>query len=501
MFDLRTLATAAVPVRGILAALLLAGCAHHGQQHAHTPAFSPATAAQCREFLAAVDRLVDAEGVRDTEATRVPGFPYARADRFLVSLRDTVDLHGAALDTWVDRLRNLDLRARRHEISNLPASAVNAAKHRLLGSVEHCGVVLSRADLADTQAVSKLFAAVRVAPDYQMWKRVLGLYPLTGLGVLLGVHNLRGEIRKTFATPVDELAQFGRRRAYGPPPTAQMLSFNDIAQLLSDSAAHPIGIPEPNEAQRRRLFDAFAPLWRVDVVSDDDRIGRPVWGEGSAPEIDVAEAHSYRRISHTWFGGEILLQLNYQIWFPARTVTGAFDMLGGHIDGIIWRVTLGTNGRPLIYDAMHNCGCYHMFFPTDNLRLKRRPWAFEEPLLVAAAAPPLTEGERIVIDVANISHYLQHVDTVRDYLVDEHYVPANYDSLRALPLPDAGTRSLFQPDGIVPGTQRGERWILWPMGVRAPGAMRQWGHHATAFVGRRHFDDPYLFERYFEAVE
>jgi hypothetical protein len=28
--------------------------------------------------------------------------------------------------------------------------------------------------------------------------------------------------------------------------------------------------------------------------------------------------------------------------------------------------------------------------------------------------------------------------------------------------------------------------------------MRQWGRHATAFVGKRHFDDAHLFERYFE---
>jgi hypothetical protein len=27
--------------------------------------------------------------------------------------------------------------------------------------------------------------------------------------------------------------------------------------------------------------------------------------------------------------------------------------------------------------------------------------------------------------------------------------------------------------------------------------MRQWGRHATAFVGRRHFDEPFLIERYF----
>jgi hypothetical protein len=28
--------------------------------------------------------------------------------------------------------------------------------------------------------------------------------------------------------------------------------------------------------------------------------------------------------------------------------------------------------------------------------------------------------------------------------------------------------------------------------------MRQWGRHATAFVGRRHFDDADLLDRYFE---
>jgi hypothetical protein len=39
------------------------------------------------------------------------------------------------------------------------------------------------------------------------------------------------------------------------------------------------------------------------------------------------------------------------------------------------------------------------------------------------------------------------------------------------------------------------------MGIAEPGAMRQWGHQATAFVGIRHFDDPDLIERYFTSVE
>jgi hypothetical protein len=43
--------------------------------------------------------------------------------------------------------------------------------------------------------------------------------------------------------------------------------------------------------------------------------------------------------------------------------------------------------------------------------------------------------------------------------------------------------------------------VLWPLGIPAPGAMRSRGHHATAFIGRRHFDDPDLIERYFVRIE
>jgi len=49
----------------------------------------------------------------------------------------------------------------------------------------------------------------------------------------------------------------------------------------------------------------------------------------------------------------------------------------------------------------------------------------------------------------------------------------------------------------MPGTERGERALFWPMGIESPGAMRQWGRHPTAFVGRRHFDEPRLLEQRF----
>lgn len=83
-------------------------------------------------------------------------------------------------------------------------------------------------------------------------------------------------------------------------------------------------------------------------------------------------------------------------------------------------------------------------------------------------------------------------DARRYALRDEH-------ELRSLPLaqPPAERRSLYGPDGLVAGSERGERFLFWPMGIASAGAMRQWGHHATAFVGRRHFDDVDLLEQRF----
>lgn len=79
------------------------------------------------------------------------------------------------------------------------------------------------------------------------------------------------------------------------------------------------------------------------------------------------------------------------------------------------------------------------------------------------------------------------------------YRYADDDALRWL-AEGAGQRSLFGADGIVAASARGERFPFWPIGVPNPGAMRQWGRYATAFIGRRHFDDPDLMDKSFRVV-
>jgi hypothetical protein len=165
---------------------------------------------------------------------------------------------------------------------------------------------------------------------------------------------------------------------------------------------------------------------------------------------------------------------------------------------VVWRVTLAPDGEPLLYDSMHPCGCYHMFFPTPRARPRAAPKPMEEWALVPQRLPRVQEGERPVVTIASGTHYLERVSIVRGGESLVRYAFRQYDELRSMPRAVGDHASAFGPEGLIAGSERLERFIFWPMGIASAGAMRQWGRHATAFVGRRHFDDAELIEQRFE---
>jgi hypothetical protein len=467
------------------------------------PAAPPGPSGQCREFFAAVDQAVSTAGVEDVQAARISGFPYLRVDRFLASfppLKPDTPEYAA----WVDRLQSLGARGRDVELANLPEAARAGLRDRLPAGMDsslasaarQCATVLRDHDLAQPDCAERLELRAHVPDDYRTWERALGLYPLTAPLFAHGIGKWHAETLASYARPVRELQVAGRLVSFRPPQERR-LTADQVADVIRRASGNPLHIPEPSGADRDRLFDAFAPVWRVDVAGDHDLIGAPKWGKSSDPQVDLSAPVVYRHLSHTRMDGQILLQLNYVVWFSSRPKTSAFDLLGGRLDGIIWRVTLSPEGRPLVYDTIHDCGCYHLFFPTSHLRLRSHGFTVEETAFVPQYAPDSEQPHGLVLRVANGTHYIERV--LADSVAagpSETYRFADYDSLRSLPA-GSGRRSLFGPDGIVPGTERGERCFFWPMGIPSPGAMRQWGHHATAFVGRRHFDDPDLMERYF----
>lgn len=477
----------------ILVAIGLGACAPlASREHASSDAI-----VACRADFAGVDAAVAQARVGDAQSRPIAGFPYLRVDRFLASFAGEVD-DAARFDAWRAQLRESDRDGRTVELSNLPASSKSslaAALHSgadaesLNARLDACAALLMRTDDTLPGRDRRLREAARVADDYDTWKRVLGAYWLTRLPFSAGVAGYQREVMQTFAQPLDALPVRGRLRVYAPQ-TGRMAQDERIER-------DALGIPRPSDARRDALFAAHAPDWIVDEAGADDRIGALVI-DHAATAIDTRDAVVYRRLTYTRFGGDVLMQLVYSAWFPARPRGGAIDLLSGHLDSVVWRVTLDRDGAPLLYDTMHGCGCYHQFFPTARLRALPQRAALEEGALLPQTLGDVRSGQHVSLRIASGSHYVERVLVAAPRPGDAlTYAMRDDATLRSLPAGDGMTRSAFGPDGIVAGSQRGERYLFWPMGVREPGAMRQWGRHATAFMGRRHFDEARLIERYF----
>ncbi len=474
----------------LFVAFFLTGCATVETRPA-APTDDVLTA--CRMLYQEVDAAIDRAGVRDYGSSPVQDFPYLRTSRLLASFRGelTAQKHWTA---WTTHMADLDAESRALELQNLPTSAKSRHNDTLGDELSRCRASLLAADLAQPERRKMLRDAARVPDDYVTWWQVLGLYPLTAPFVSTRISAWHTETHNTFATPLAELPIAGELVRWASSPGA-LLAAPEVGEILHRSL-DLLGIPIPTGTDLDRIFDTFAPIWEVDVMDNNDRIGMARWDNG--PAVDVARPTLYRKVSHTRFGNQVLLQLNYIVWFPARPGN---DIYAGQLDGLNWRVTFGPDGEPWLYDVIHNCGCYHEFFPSRHLRLRNDlPTFYIEPPLLPQPAP---EQQPLVLRIAPHTHFIQRIyhDESPSKLLSAVQPMAweDYDTLRSLPTAD-GYHSLFGKQGLIAGTERPERFLLWPMGIRSPGAMRQWGRHATAFVGRRHFDDAFLIESLFKRV-
>ncbi len=485
---------------GVVAALTaLAGCSTTPS----APQSSAGAAAQaCRTLFQRVDTAVDAADTRDAGAARIDGFPWLRVTRPLASYRDEVE-DGDRFAAWVDRLAAADQSARRHELANLdrgtrerlreqwaPAAARHSMPADLAEGLSACRAPL-RADILGEPSARERLRSAAVAPDaYNTWQRVLGLYPIAWRVARPRVEAYQAERAEAFDAAVPDRADVRRYATSVEAPSAP-------ARLARAMDRDALGIPAPDARSRARLLAAHAPQWAVTTASDADRPGALTLDAQARPRVETDKPVEYRRLSWTRMDGEVLLQLTYQLWFPERPADAWFDIYAGHLDGIVWRVTLGPDGEPIAYDSIHPCGCYYTLFPAEG-------WSIgdvagdAEPVASPAEAPAPADDERMVVGLEAGTHFLAGLDTVERPAGGNRLAPLQLQRLRSLPLPDGGRASAFAEDGLIPSSARSERFFLWPLGVPSAGAMRQWGTHAIAFIGRRHFDDPYLLERLLE---
>lgn len=501
----------AIRVSAGFAISLLAACATLTAPVQPDAGWPTRQAQACADWLVQLDAVTDSAGVRDGGAYRIPGFAYLRTDRFLASFRDEVAGKPEAFEAWVGRLLQLDEQARAIELRNLPPQflplAGAASKPAVTAQTQRCVRLLAGAVLGSEAARDLLAQRARVPDDYAGWKRALGLYPLTRIPFFKGVEKWQQETaQKIGQGGGDQTAKWLKYAPAGAPLAAER-----VAVLYTHVKKDALGIPQPSALEQALLFAAYAPLWEIETTGAHDQFGALFWGDGGinerdegrgsepAPQVDPLRAVVYQRLAYTRYQGQTLLQLVYSVWFPERPRSSAVDLLSGTLDSVVLRVTLDARGAPLLYDSIHSCGCYHLFFATPGVTPLPAPQARMEWAFVAATLPAPSAGQRVVLRLASRSHYVVGLRAAADDGGQAiPYTVVDDNELRALPTPSGGTRSGFWPSGIVPGTERGERLIFWPMGIASPGAMRQWGRQPTAFVGRRHFDDADLLERRFQ---
>ena len=500
-------------VPALLLAASLAGCAA-SPPVPDAEAVAPIDAA-CARLIETFDAAVASAGTADGAYARVDGFRALRVDRLVASYA-RAPMDASRFGAWIAAMRALDREARAVELANLPAAARATVDEalRALPRDDDAGVeapsrldacaerVLAR-DLSAPHARVWLIQSAIVPDDYRDSWRALGFYPLTGFALAAGVAMYERETRATFAG--EPAPPRGTLVTYRPAVDARATPDairRTVAMLVAAEPLPPL--PRVEAAALDALFAAYAPEYTIDTVSGDDRPGRPHRRADGVPDVDASAPVVYTHLAWTRFDQALLPQLVYTIWFAQRPPRFAGDPLAGRLDGLVWRVTLDRDGAPLAFDTIHPCGCYHQFVPTARLAARPPEPTVEEGALIVRTLPELPVGTRVRLDLASGSHYLRGVtpiaavEAARGAATGYALLPDT--TLRTLPAPGGGTASLFGPDGVVAGTERPERYTLWMSGIASPGAMRQWGRHATAFVGRRHFDEAFLIERYFERV-
>ena len=456
----------------------------------------------CLRWLENIEATLEEYDLKDPGTLRINRFPQLRVNRFVASMGDRAVTQKAFAE-WLEQMRQLDARGKKLEFANLPVSSTQQLISKLPTgdsfeqALEHCGKRLNMLSLHNPEHKESLLKQAQVQDSYQSWKRVAGVYFLTRYAAAVGIERLHRELGASFNIPLEKLPQQGKLIRYGPPPSGP-LTYVQIAAMLKPAYVNPLTIPQLTLLQLQRLLEHFAPVWEIDTRNDTDKIGAVSLDSDKQPRIDTNQPTVYVAHGYARWHGRVALQLIYQIWLPAREKTGMLDLYGGLLDSVIWRVTLSPEGTPIAFDSIHGCGCYYLLFPGQGYRTIP-PKDGAEPVLSPKAIATIAiapNHRRLLLILQARTHYLQQT-SLSDNTIEaatHSYIFHDLEQLRSLQMPNGTKRSLYGDDGIIDASERAERFLLWPFGVASPGAMRQWGTHAIAFIGRRHFDDPFLLQ-------
>ena len=485
----------------VILVLLFQGCATFEMRQFAAVSQRPE---EYERFFKYLDKAVDKAGVRNASTFPVPGFPYLRTDRFLQGIRDRIE-NEAQEQVWVQWMLQHNLDAREKEIKNLPDSAVGdlaarlgepSDRNALIEKVKSYSKKSLSHDQNKTDFYDALKSAQRIPDEYSIVMRTFGLYPLWAPPIAYVTDGVYDEFRQWHKTPPEDLEIQGNLKTYVPLLNVK-LSGQDVSRIFGSSKRNALGVPALSSQEIQKLVRAYAPIIYQDVVADYDDIGQVFWNDRHV-SINPRKPAIYYYITYAFFKSEPVLQLNYVFWYLGRDGPNPPWIERGSLDGITFRITFDSEGKPFMVDIQNNCGCYYFSVPHKE-RVKRIiPQTLAIDPFVPAWLPQSFPEKRLKLRINSGWHQVQNIDTGEIPLKALAYELVPYASLEALQHGDGRTESIFDPTGIAKDSPRIEPLIFFPSGIHDIGSMRQRGHHAIKLVGRAHFDDPELFDKSFE---
>lgn len=441
----------------------------------------------CLTLLTDFKRTVQHQGVQDAQLVWDPRFPHLAFNRFSLSWLPDLTTR-AQKQQWLTYVAQQADLQRQAEYQNLTGQ--HEFKAEQLGQ---CATQLTNRSLYHPPFWSALTANPPQFPSgYSDWQRFWGIYPISKHIARPAMDQEKRRLISQFIQPVTKSA--AQYTTSAKPALTQATIQAWLQQARQQSA---LSWPLLTQAQQQHLLTYYMPVFEVESRSLDDVPGQVEYLTSNQPVINPKKPAVYTHISFTRFHGKTLVQLNYSLWFANRTARSSFDPYAGPFDGVLIRLTLDPDGNPYMLDSVHHCGCYHLVFAlSPELRFAPPNHQKEWPITMRVYAGQRTDT--LGVTLTHGEHMLKNIRWLRTPTHARPLTMLPYHRLRSLPTPERTRKSLFNPQGMLPASVRAERFYLWPLGVISPGTQRQLGHHATAFIGQRHFDEPYLFETFFE---
>ncbi|MCG3195615.1 MAG: hypothetical protein HUU16_09125 [Candidatus Omnitrophica bacterium] len=307
------------------------------------------------------------------------------------------------------------------------------------------------------------------------------------------------------------------REYYGPktPEFEQYIVYSPALKSLAG---------DPKSDRLESLLSRYSPIIVQEIPKEpdypptDDLIGRLVWRKGPEGgvvlEPDVRRPAVYAYAQRRRIGGEDLIQLIYTHWYAEHPPLKFADAEAGKLEGLTIRITLDTRKRPLVYETIYDCGCYHRMYVSRRLETLARE-RFGEPL--SGKTFSIEKKTRFKIDLVVL-------DALRDPEPGEHpilfcwaayHLPGKIalgrveefakgkrlGEKRYALLPYAELENsewngislgVFNPQGLIWGGGRREGLLLSPSGIYYAGHPRQRGTQMIHF-DQEDFEDPNLF--------